>query len=79
MAHTPTLPDGTDYKSFGPAMGERCGDNAANWASAYCQINPEAQWDVMVGWFANAIEEADMTRHGGRPVVLPDGSAVMTM
>lgn len=78
MAVTPTLPDDTDFKSMGPELGRMCGDNAANWAGAYCQITDTREdWSTVVGWFANAIECADQARHGCAPVVLPDGSAVL--
>jgi hypothetical protein len=29
--------------------------DAAKWADAFCEMYPQMEWDVMVGWFANAI------------------------
>lgn len=82
MAVATDLPEDTDFAAMGAEMGSMCGDNAMNWARAFCQIAKSKGVDLgndpvgwMVGWFANAIEEADMKRHGGAPVVLPDGSA----
>lgn len=76
MAVTPALPEDTDYKSMGPEMGTRCGDNAQNWATAYCQItNTRESWGVVVSWFANVIECSQDARHATGPTVLPDGSA----
>ena len=82
MAMTADLLPHTDPLTLGSELGTACGDNAMNWAKAFCAIakskginlgeDPEG-W--MVGWFANAIECADQTRHGGAPVVLDDGSA----
>lgn len=82
MAHTETLPAETDFTAMDYRMGELCGDNAMNWARAFCQIARSKGIDLgddpegwMVGWFANAIENADMTRNGGWPKIMPDGSA----
>ncbi len=82
MAHTKDVPSDADFTAMGPEMGERCGDNAMNWARAFCQTAKSLGYSLgddpegwMVGWFANAIEQADMARHGGSPSVLPDGSA----
>lgn len=82
MAFTEDLPADTNFSALEHSLGQSCGDNAMNWARAFCAIakskginlgdDPEG-W--IVGWFANAIEEADMARHGGKPVVMPDGSA----
>ena len=29
--------------------------DAAKWADEFCKMYPQMEWDVMVGWFANAI------------------------
>jgi hypothetical protein len=83
MAVTKSLPADADILAMGPELGATCGDNAMNWARAFCAVaanegialgdDPEG-W--MVGWFANAIECASDARNGTGPVVLPDGSAV---
>lgn len=71
----------TDPLTLGPELGEACGDNAMNWAKAFCATAKSLGIDLgkdpegwMVGWFANAIECADDARHGPRIVKLPDGS-----
>lgn len=56
--------DGTpDYTKMepGPLM-MALGDDAAKWATFYCQTFPAADWGTMVGWFANAIENSWETR-----------------
>lgn len=82
MAYTPDIPKDIDLTSLDYKLGGACGDNAMNWARAFCQIAKAKGIDLgddpegwMVGWFANAIEEADQARHGGGPTVLSDGSA----
>lgn len=82
MAITADFLDHTDPTTLGPDLGSACGDNAMNWAKAFCAIAKSRGVDLgddpegwMVGWFANAIECADQARHGGKPVVLPDGSS----
>lgn len=81
MAVTPALPDDHDFTSAND-LGRECGDNAMNWARAFCAIAASRGIDLkddpagwMVGWFANAIECAQDARNGTGPVVLPDGSA----
>jgi hypothetical protein len=32
------------------------GDDAAKWAAAFAEQHPQIDKDVMIGWFANAIE-----------------------
>lgn len=75
----------TDPLTLGPELGPSCGDNAMNWAIAFCAVAKSKGIDLgedpqgwMVGWFANAIECADDARHGGGPVRLPDGSSFFT-
>lgn len=82
MPITADLLPHTDPLTLGPELGEACGDNAMNWAKAFCAVAASKGIDLgddaegwMVGWFANAIECADQARHGGGPIVLPDGSA----
>lgn len=59
-----------------------CGDNAWNWAHAFQQLVVERghriDVDVMIGWFANAIENSQDVRNGNGVTVLPDGSAFFT-
>lgn len=49
----------------GPNIIAYCGRNAARWAEVFCTIKEAEGWtakdideDLMVGWFANAIEGA---------------------
>lgn len=79
---TADLPPHTDVLTLGPALGEACGDNAANWATAFCAVAKirgvdlgDGAEDWMIGWFANAIEFSDQARHGRTDVIKPDGSA----
>lgn len=72
----------TDPLTLGPHLGSACGDNAMNWAKAFCAVAKSKGIDLgddpegwMVGWFANAIECSDQTRNSNEPVVLPDGSS----
>lgn len=54
-----------DYKSLAETPGklmEHLGDDAAKWATFYCQMHPGADWGDIVGWFANAIENSWETR-----------------
>lgn len=87
MSVTKSVPEDTDFTVGELDIGVMCGDNAANWAKAFCQIakaNPDLLatdgldegW--MIGWFANAIECSQDARNGTGPVVLPDGSAFFT-
>ena len=83
MALTADFLPHTDPLTLGSTLGEACGDNAMNWAKAFCAVAASQNIDLgddpigwMVGWFANAIECADDARHGGGPVELPDGSGV---
>ena len=82
MPLTADLLPHTDPLTLGPELGEVCGDNAMNWAKAFCAVAKAKGIDLgddpegwMVGWFANAIECSDQVRHGEFPAVLPDGSA----
>lgn len=82
MPLTADLLPHTDPLTLGPHLGEACGDNATNWAKAFCAVAKARGIDLgddpegwMVGWFANAIECSDQTRHGRDDVVMPDGSA----
>ena len=44
---------------------QRLGDDAMKWAQAFCEKYPEGPpVDVMVGWFANAIEHSSDVRRG---------------
>lgn len=52
-----------DYRAMsGAEMLEACGDDAKKWADAFCQINPIADPNFMMGWFANAIEQSTTVR-----------------
>lgn len=33
------------------------GTSGQKWADAFCQIVPDADWGLMLGWFCNAIEQ----------------------
>lgn len=86
MAVTPNIPADTDIAAIEDhEIGRACGDNAMNWARAFCATAKKLGHDLgddaegwMVGWFANAIECAQDARSGGGPAVLPDGSAFFT-
>lgn len=69
----------TDYTAMnGPELLAACRDDAHKWATAFMQHvekNGPADFDMMVAWFANAIEHSHDVRTGSGPVVLPDGSA----
>ena len=51
-------------------LGNTCGDDASKWAAAFMYrfglyINQDVLDEgTMIGWFANAIEEADLARNG---------------
>lgn len=84
MAYTKDIERDADLLALGPGLGSACGDNAMNWARAFCATAKHLGYELgddpegwMVGWFANAIEESQVARHGAGPVVLPDGSAVL--
>ena len=51
-----------DYVSQAHKLGTLCGDDAAKWAAAFCQIRALHGFPIdesnMIGWFANAIEIA---------------------
>lgn len=70
-----------DYTAMeGPAMLAACRDDAAKWATAFCQHAKKlGHGDIdegwMIGWFANAIEHSTDVRTGSGPTILPDGSA----
>lgn len=40
------------------------GDDAEKWAAAFAELHPAVPQDVMVGWFANAIEHSGDLRRG---------------
>ena len=65
-----------DYKSMQPGdMLAAVEDDAGKWADAFCQINPDGPpQDVMIGWFANAIEHSGDVRHA-RLAMSPDALA----
>jgi hypothetical protein len=72
MAYTKDVPDGTDFTAMGPELGSICGDNAMNWARAFCATAKKLDINLgedpegwMVGWFANAIVCADDARQLG--------------
>lgn len=52
----------TDYtKMDAPGLINACGEDACQWAEAFCQLNPEAvvlPMEVISGWFANAMGTA---------------------
>ena len=57
----------TDYRNMADGdLVSALKDNAAAWAKAFIQLNPNANVaeDVMIGWFANAIEGAHDYRTG---------------
>lgn len=70
-----------DYTEMSwPDLLAACRDDASKWAAAFCQTAKKlGHGDIdegwMIGWFANAIENACDVRNGIGPVVLPDGSA----
>ncbi len=85
MAYVNDLSADTDMLSLDHRLGPACGDNAMNWARAFCAIAKSKGVDLgddpegwMVGWFANAIECSQDARNGTRPTVLPDGSAFVS-
>lgn len=59
-----------DYVAMnGPKFLAACRDDAMKWAEAFCQIKKARGWTLdeideglMVGWFANAIENACILR-----------------
>lgn len=54
-----------DYtKMDGPELLHAMGDKAANWAEAFCQKFPGHDEDLMLTWFANAIEHSTDIRRG---------------
>lgn len=58
------IPDYTTMQ--GADMLQEVGDDATKWADAFMQMNPDCTvpQDVMVGWFANAIEHSTDIRNG---------------
>lgn len=57
----------TDYTAMGSAdMVHECGDDASKWADAFFQFYPHCNvnWDVVMAWFANAIEHSHDVRTG---------------
>jgi len=57
----------TDYtKLNGVDLVHECGDQATKWAKAFCQLNPKVNVDedILMGWFANAIEHSHDIRTG---------------
>ncbi|MCA0358718.1 MAG: hypothetical protein LCH78_18040 [Proteobacteria bacterium] len=64
-----------NYAAMSPGdMLTALGDDAQKWAEAFCQIHGGDE-DLMLAWFANAIEHSHDVRTGSGPVVMPDGSA----
>lgn len=63
-----------DYTKLNPAQFlAALDDDAMKWAEAFCQLKKSNGWalddideSLMVGWFANAIEKADMVRQEKR-------------
>ena len=56
-----------DYtKLNGPDLLHEMGQDAAKWATAFCQIIPEGERDeeIMMVWFANAIMHTLDTERG---------------
>ena len=56
-----------DYKAMdGPQLLTSCGADASKWAEAFMQLTggrtESIDWSVMMGWFANAIEQALLVR-----------------
>ena len=50
------MPNDMDYTKLDSCdMLHEMGCDAGKWATAFCQHYPEMEWDVMIGWFANAI------------------------
>ena len=67
--HTHTEP--VDYTGMTvPGLLAALGDDAHKWASAFCKIQAKhgrsIDHDVMVGWFANAIEHSWVVRTHGK-------------
>lgn len=70
----PNYTDMTD-----PELLRTCGDDGMAWASAFCQIKSKMDWTLddideglMVGWFANVIEQStDVRTRRGRPALIP--------
>lgn len=54
----------------GPQLLEACGNSAMNWATAFQEIviegNVPIDVDLMIGWFANAIERSNDKRRWER-------------
>lgn len=51
------------YAQMSPGdMLTALGDDAEKWADAFCELNPGADRENMVGWFANAIEHSSDVR-----------------
>ena len=62
----------------GPELLAACRDDARKWADAFCEIISDGRAideEMMIGWFANAIEHSYDIRTGNGPTILPDGSA----
>lgn len=61
----------------GPELLAACLDDASKWAAAFCEIISDGRIideGLMIGWFANAIENSYDVRTGRGVAVLPDGS-----
>ena len=56
----------SDYTELGSRLGGTCGDRADKWADAFCQHYKKHNFvidkDLMLGWFANAIECSGIAR-----------------
>lgn len=72
-------PVNIDYTAMsGPQMLAACRDDASKWADAFMQHvakHGTPDRDMMIGWFANAIEHSHDVRTGRGFNVLPDGTA----
>src|SRR5258707_15656595 len=56
-----------DYKAMQAGdMLAAMGDDARKWADAFCQLNPGADWGLMLGWFASSIEHSNDVRRWRR-------------
>jgi len=56
-----------DYKAMQSAdMLNELNDDASKWADAFLQHYPDCgiEWDLLMGWFANAIEHSNDYRAG---------------
>jgi hypothetical protein len=70
------------YKDMDHKMGFYCGDDAVKWAAAFQEIvidGPvEIDEELMIGWFANAIEESHSKRTGYDQILHPTGAGAVS-